>query len=98
MTAREDAMPKYIVEREIPGAGTWSPDQLRRGSQKSFDVLKSLGLEIQWLESYVSDDKLYCVYIAPNADLIREHAVRSGFPANRISQIHAMLDPTSAEG
>jgi hypothetical protein len=86
------------VEREIPGAGQWTPDQLRRASQKSVDVLKSLGLEIQWLESYVSDDKVYCVYITPNADLIREHAARSGFPVDRISRIHAVLDPTSADG
>ncbi len=91
-------MPRFVVEREIPGAGQWTPDQLRKASQKSVDVLKTLGLEIQWLESYVSDDKVYCVYITPSADLIREHSVRSGFPANRISQIHAVLDPTWADG
>jgi hypothetical protein len=91
-------MPKFIVEREIPGAGKWTPEQLRKASQKSVEVLRELGPQIQWLESHVTDDKLYCVYIAPSADLIRTHAAKGGFPANRISQVRAGLDPTAAEG
>ena len=91
-------MPKFIVEREIPGAGKWTPEQLRKASQKSVEVLRELGPQIQWLESHVTDDKLYCVYIAPSADLIRTHAAKGGFPANRISQVRAALDPTAAEG
>ncbi len=90
-------MPKFIIEREIPGLGTWSPDQLQGASQKSCSVLKNLGPQIQWLESYVTGDKLYCVYIAPNEEIIREHARQGGFPANRISQIVSMIDPTTAE-
>lgn len=90
-------MPKFIVEREIPGAGKWTPEQLRKASQKSVEVLRELGPQIQWLESHVTDDKLYCVYIAPSADLIRAHAAKGGFPANRISQVRAGLDPTAAE-
>ena len=91
-------MPKFIVEREIPGAGKWTPEQLRKASQKSVEVLRELGPQIQWLESHVTDDKLYCVYIAPSAELIRTHAAKGGFPANRISQVRAGLDPTAAEG
>jgi hypothetical protein len=90
-------MPKFIVERDIPGAGKWTPEQLRKASQKSVEVLRELGPQIQWLESHVTDDKLYCVYIAPSADLIRTHAAKGGFPANRISQVRAGLDPTAAE-
>ena len=90
-------MPKFIVERDIPGAGRWTPEQLRKASQKSVEVLRELGPQIQWLESHVTDDKLYCVYIAPSADLIRTHAAKGGFPANRISQIRTGLDPTAAE-
>jgi hypothetical protein len=90
-------MPKFIVEREIPGAGQWTPEQLRKASQKSVEVLRELGPQIQWLESHVTDDRLYCVYIAPSADLIRAHAAKGGFPANRISQVRAGLDPTAAE-
>jgi hypothetical protein len=90
-------MPKFVVEREIPGVGHWTADQLRKASQKSVEVLRELGPRIQWVESYVTDDKLYCVYIAPDADLIRRHAALGGFPANRISEIRAGLDPTSAE-
>ena len=90
-------MPKFVVEREIPGAGQWSPEQRRKASQKSVEVLKELGPQIQWVESYVTDDKLYCVYIAPSAELIRTHAAKGGFPANRISEIRGGLDPTSAE-
>ena len=90
-------MPKFIVERDIPGAGRWTPEQLRKASQKSVEVLRELGPQIQWLESHVTDDRLYCIYIAPSADLIRTHAAKGGFPANRISQVRAGLDPTAAE-
>jgi hypothetical protein len=90
-------MPKFVVEREIPGAGQWTADQMRKASQKSVEVLTEVGPRIQWVESYVTDDKLYCVYIAPDADLIRQHASMGGFPANRILEVRAGLDPTSAE-
>ncbi len=90
-------MPKYIIEREIPGAGTLTPDQLQAISQKSCSVLNELGPQIQWVESYVTDDKVYCVYIAPNEAMIRDHANRGGFPANRISEIRTVIDPTTAE-
>ena len=90
-------MPKYIIEREIPGAGKLTSEQLQGISQKSCDVLRKLGSEIQWLESYVSDDKIYCVYIAPNEEMVREHAKQGGFPANRVSQVKRMIDPTTAE-
>ncbi len=90
-------MPKYVIEREIPGAGGLSPEDLRNISQKSCGVLRGLGPQIQWVESFVTDDKVYCVYIAPSADLIREHAAQGGFPANRISEIKTVIDPTTAE-
>jgi len=90
-------MPKYIIEREIPGAGNLTAQQLNAISQKSCSVLKGLGPQIQWLESYVTDDKIYCVYIAPNEAMVREHAKQGGFPANRISAIRRMIDPTTAE-
>ena len=90
-------MPKYLIEREIPGAGKLSPEELRGISQKSCDVLESLGPQIQWVQSYVTDDKVYCVYIAPNEEVVREHARRGGFPANKISEIKAGIDPTTAE-
>jgi len=90
-------MPKFVIEREIPGAGKMSPEQLRAASQKSCSVLSKLGPQIQWLHSYVTGDKLYCVYIAPNADLIREHAKQGGFPANRIEEVRTLIDPTTAE-
>jgi len=91
-------MPKFIIEREIPGAGKLSATDLQSASQKSCEVLRSLGPEIQWVESYVVDSKFYCVYIAPNEALIKEHAQKGGFPANRISQVCATIDPTSSEG
>lgn len=91
-------MPKYVIEREIPGAGALTPDQLTAISQTSCGVLRKLGSEIQWLHSYVTGDKIYCVYIAPNEELIREHARQGGFPANRVSQIHTTIDPTTSEG
>jgi hypothetical protein len=90
-------MPKFVIEREIPGAGKLSTEQLQAISQKSCGVLRNLGPSIQWVHSYVTGDKIYCIYIAPNEDLIREHAAQGGFPANRISQVTAMIDPTTAD-
>ena len=90
-------MPKFIIEREIPGAGKLSPKDLQGISQKSCSVLRNLGPQIQWVESYVTDDKIYCVYIAPNEEMIREHARQGGFPANRVSAIRRMIDPTTSE-
>jgi len=90
-------MPKYVIEREIPGAGNLSPEQLNAISQKSCGVLRELGPQIQWVQSYVTDDKVYCVYIAPNEEAVRRHAEMGGFPANRISQVRTMIDPTTAE-
>jgi len=90
-------MPKYVIEREIPGAGKLTAMELQGVSQTSCDVLRKLGPEIQWLHSYVTGDKVYCVYIAPNEELIREHAQQGGFPANRISEIKSVIDPTTAE-
>ena len=91
-------MPKFVIEREIPGAGALSPQELQAISQASCGVLRDLGPSIQWLHSYVTDDKVYCVYIAPNEELVREHAHKGGFPANRISEIRSVIDPTTAEG
>ena len=90
-------MPKYVIERDLPGAGELSPEKLRGISQKSRAVLEELGPQIQWLESYVTADKLYCVYISPSDELIREHARRGGFPAGSISEVKTMIDPTTAE-
>jgi len=90
-------MPKYVIEREIPEAGKLSAQDLAAISQKSCGVLNKLGPQIQWLESYVTDDKVYCVYIAPSEELVREHAEQGGFPANRISEVRAIIDPTTAE-
>ena len=90
-------MPKFIIEREISGAGKLSPLDLQGVSQKSCSVLQNLGPQIQWVESYVTDDKIYCVYIAPNEAMIREHARQGGFPANRVSAVRRMIDPTTAE-
>ena len=90
-------MPKYVIERELPGAGTLSAAELHGISGKSCDVLRGLGPSIQWVESYVTDDKIYCVYIAPDEALVREHARQGGFPANRVSKVSAMIDPTTAE-
>ncbi|MDQ2971061.1 MAG: DUF4242 domain-containing protein [Acidobacteriota bacterium] len=89
-------MPKYVIERELPGAGKLAPAELRGISQKSCGVIRNLGPEIQWLHSYVTEDKLYCVYIAPSEELIRRHAQEGGFPANRISRVSSMIDPTTA--
>ena len=90
-------MPKYVIERELPGAGDLSQADLQGISQKSCGVLRDLGPEITWQHSYVTQDKIYCVYIAPNEQMIREHAERGGFPANRISEVKAVIDPTTAE-
>jgi cell division inhibitor SulA len=90
-------MPKYVIERELPGAGKLSPAQLQGISEKSCGVLRNLGPQIQWVTSYVTDDKIYCVYIAPNADLVRQHAQQGGFPANKVSEVRAVIDPTTAE-
>ncbi|HTF36778.1 MAG TPA: DUF4242 domain-containing protein [Blastocatellia bacterium] len=91
-------MPKFVIEREIPGAGNLSPEELRGISQTSCGVLQQMGPRIQWLHSYVTGDKIYCVYIAPNEETIREHAQAGGFPANRVSEIKSVIDPTTAEG
>jgi len=91
-------MPKYVIEREIPGAGELTAEQLQGISQTSCGVLNELGPRIQWLQSYVTGDKIYCVYIAPNEDMVREHASRGGFPANKISEVKTIIDPTTAEG
>ena len=90
-------MPKYVIEREIPGAGNMSPQELQSVSQKSCSVLRNLGPQIQWLHSYVTGDKIYCIYLAPNEEMVREHAQQGGFPANRISEIKTVIDPTTAE-
>ena len=90
-------MPKFVIEREIPNAGDLTPEQLLGISQKSCSVLSAMGPQIQWLESYVTGDKIYCIYIAPDEDSCREHAERGGFPANRISRISRVIDPTTAE-
>jgi hypothetical protein len=91
-------MPKYVIEREIPGAGSLTEDQILGISQKSCSVLKGLGPQIQWVESFVTQDKIYCVYIAPNEAMVREHAKQGGFPAaNQVSEVKRMIDPTSAE-
>ncbi len=90
-------MPKYVIEREIPRAGKLSAQELQAISQKSCRVLSDLGPQVQWIESYVTDDKIYCVYIAPNEAMVREHANQGGFPANRISEVRMIIDPTTAE-
>lgn len=90
-------MPKYIIEREIPNAGNLSPEELQGISKKSCNILKDMGPTIQWIESYVTADKVYCVYIAPDENSIREHAEKGQFPANRISEVKTIIDPTTAE-
>jgi hypothetical protein len=90
-------MPKYVIERDIPKAGNLTPQQIQAISQKSCSVLQNLGPEIQWVHSYVTDDKIYCVYIAPNEEMVKEHAKQGGFPANRVSEVKQIIDPTSAE-
>ena len=95
---RRNHMPKYVIERELPGAGNLGDTEIQGISQKSGQVLTDLGPQIQWVQSYVTDDKIYCVYIAPNAEMVKEHAEKGGFPANKISQVRRIIDPTSAEG
>lgn len=90
-------MPQYVIEREMPGVGKLGPNDLKMASQTSCSVLQDLGAQIQWVHSYVTDNKIYCVYRAPSEELIREHAQRGGFPANKISQVHVIIDPTTAE-
>lgn len=90
-------MPKYVIERELPGAGSLSDQQIQAISQKSCGVLNNLGPQIQWVQSYVTDDKIYCIYIAPNEEMVRKHAQEGGFPANKIAQVRRVIDPTTAE-
>lgn len=90
-------MPRFVIERDIPGAGNLTPDELRAISRKSCSVLRGMGPEIQWVQSFVTGDKIYCVYIAPNEEAVREHASRGGFPANRVSQVMAVIDPVTSE-
>jgi hypothetical protein len=94
---KESAMPKYVIEREIPGTGKLSAQELKGISQKSCGVLSKMGPQIQWIQSYVTGDKIYCVYIAPNEKMVREHAKQGGFPANRVSEVASVIDPTTAE-
>jgi hypothetical protein len=90
-------MPKFVIEREVPGAGNLTDAELQAIAQKSVEVIKGMGPEIQWLQSYVTGDKIYCVYLAPDESAIREHAKRGGFPANRISAVRRLIDPSTAE-
>jgi predicted Rdx family selenoprotein len=90
-------MPKYVIERELPGAGALSPEELQGISQTSCNVLNNMGPQIQWIQSYVTDDKMYCTYIAPNEEMILEHAEQGGFPANKVSEVRSVIDPTTAE-
>ena len=90
-------MPKYVIEREIPGAGNILSQDLKAISQKSCSVLAGLGPQIQWVQSYVTDDKIYCIYIAPNKEMVLEHAKQGGFPANSVAEVRTMIDPTTAE-
>ena len=90
-------MPKFVIERDIPKAGSLTSEQLQAISQKSCEVLREMGPQIQWVQSYVSDDTVYCIYVAPDEDAVRKHAQQGGFPANRISRIHSVIDPTTAE-
>jgi len=90
-------MPKFVIERDIPKAGSLSSEQLQAISQKSCEVLREMGAQIQWVHSYVSDDRVYCIYVAPDEDALRKHAQQGGFPVNRISRIRSVIDPTTAE-
>ena len=90
-------MPKYVIERDIPGAGKLSAEQLHAISQKSCGVLQGMGPQVQWIQSFVTDDKIYCVYLAPNEEAVREHARRGDFPANHVARVRAVIDPTTAE-
>jgi hypothetical protein len=90
-------MPKYVIERDMPGVGALSPAELHTAAAKSNAVLAEMGGRVQWVQSYVTDDKVYCVYIAPNAEMVREHARQGGFPANIVAQVRAVIDPTTAD-
>jgi hypothetical protein len=90
-------MPQFVIEREIPGAGNMTPAEFHEAAERSVKVLRELGPQIQWVHSYVTDNKVYCVYLAPDEAIIREHAKRSGFPASRVSAVRRLLDPTTAE-
>ncbi len=90
-------MPKYVIERDLPGAGNLSPEELKETAKTSYNILKEMGPEIQWLNSYVTDDKIYCVFIAPNKQMIEEHAEKGGFPLTKIAKVHSMMDPTTSE-
>ena len=90
-------MPKYVIERDLPGAEKLSLEELKAISQKSCDVLRNLGPKINWVQSFVTDDKIYCIYVAPNEEMIRDHAQQGGFPANRVSEVRSVIDPTTAE-
>ncbi len=90
-------MPKFVIEREIPGLGNMSDAEIKEASRRSMAALKAIGPEIQWLQSYVTGDKMYCVYLAPDENMIREHAKKGGFPADRISAVRRLIDPTTAE-
>jgi hypothetical protein len=94
---RRTIMPKYVIERDLPGAGKLSLEELKAISQKSCGVLRNLGPKINWVESFVTDDKIYCVYVAPNPEMIRDHAQQGGFPANLISEVRSVIGPTTAE-
>jgi hypothetical protein len=94
---REAPLPKFVIEREIPGVGKLSDAEIQEVSRKSVSVLKEMGTEIQWLQSYVTGDKIYCVYLAPDEETIKEHAKRTGIPANRISAVRRLIDPTNGE-
>jgi Nickel responsive protein SCO4226-like len=91
-------MPKYVIERELPGAGALPPETITAIAQKSCGVLTNMGPQIQWLQSYVTGDKIYCIYIAPNEEMVREHARQGGFPANSVAEVKMIIDPTTAEG
>jgi hypothetical protein len=93
----EATMPKFVIEREIPGAGKLPPQELKAISQKSCSVLESMGPKIQWVQSFVTDDKIYCVYVAPDEQTVRQHAKQGGFPANSVARVRSMIDPTTAE-
>jgi hypothetical protein len=93
----DEAMPKYVIERLIPGAGKMSADELKAISVRSCDVLNEMGPRIQWIHSYVTDNKIYCIYIAPNEELVREHARLGGFPANHVASVKTLIDPTTSE-
>jgi hypothetical protein len=90
-------MPRFVIEREISGAGSLSPAELKAVSQKSCSVIRNLGPEIQWVQSFVTDNKIYCIYIAPSEELIRQHAAQGGFPANWVAQVRSVIDPTTAD-